>query len=186
MVAGRLPSYEFLCQCFRFDPPTGFLTWRTRPIEHFVDERVFKIWNTRFAKTKAGVFPIKDGELDYGRVRLLGKMLAIHRIAWKIMTRDDPIDEIDHVNGIRSDNRWCNLRAATHAENIHNSRHYRTRQVPKGAHKARSRWESRIASNGITYRLGRFSSPEKAHDAYCAAAKKLHGEFANFGSERRQ
>lgn len=36
-------------------------------------------------------------------------------------------------------------------------------------------------SEGKKIHLGLFESPSEAHLAYCEAAKKLHGEFANFG-----
>lgn len=45
-----------------------------------------------------------------------------HRLAWLVMTRTWPKNEIDHRNHDGLDNRWSNLRAATHAENLMNRR----------------------------------------------------------------
>jgi hypothetical protein len=78
-----------------------------------------------------------------------------------------PADEVDHINLIRSDNRWSNLREATSAEN----------QI-KGISKARGKWRAQIEIDGRGIYLGTFSSPKKAHAAYCHAAAKYHGRFA--------
>ena len=62
MAAKELPSADYLRQCFEYDPSSGNLTWRRRPIDHFVDERASKIWNTRFSGAVAGVLN-SDGRI---------------------------------------------------------------------------------------------------------------------------
>lgn len=34
-----LPDREYLVQCFDYDPISGVLTWKNRPLEHFYDMR---------------------------------------------------------------------------------------------------------------------------------------------------
>ena len=43
------------------------------------------------------------------------------------------------------------------------------------------KWIAKIKDNKTLVFLGRFDSPQKAHDAYCEAALKYHGKFANSG-----
>ena len=45
-------------------------------------------------------------------------------------------------------------------------------QIEKG------RWRAEIYKDGRAHRLGTFATPEGAHAAYVAAARKLFGEFA--------
>ena len=56
----------------------------------------------------------------YKRVRYMGRQLLQHRVAWHIMTGQWP-EQIDHINGDRADNRWINLREASHSVNSRNS-----------------------------------------------------------------
>ena len=89
--------------------------------------------------------------------------------------------EVDHINGDGLDNRRCNLRICTRAENARNNRTPCTnRSGFKGVsfYKRRGVWRSHITVNGKFHHLGYFSTAENAHAAYCEAAKRLHGEFA--------
>jgi len=102
------------------------------------------------------------------------------------MTGDRP-REVDHINTNKTDDRWSNLRPATHSQNGGNSlRHKRKkRNLPKGVHlhigKKRSKpYVAFITVNGQRFYLGYFDTPEQAHAAYCAAARKHFGEFARF------
>jgi len=54
----------------------------------------------------------------------------------------------------------------------------------KGAswHRTNRRWQARINVNRKQIYLGYYDTPEEAHAAYCAAAEKYHGEFANTGA----
>lgn len=94
--------------------------------------------------------------------------------------------EVDHVNGDRLDNRRANLRLCTMNENHFNlGRRADNRSGFKGVSRCvrngRMRWQAHIHARGRHFVLGRFDTPEAAHEAYKAAAVKLHGEFANFG-----
>ena len=97
------------------------------------------------------------------------------------MTGAWPKDQIDHVNGDRSDNRFCNLREATNSQNQANRRCEATSTSGvKGVSWDRRcrRWQAQISINGKPKHLGGFTSKEEAARAYAAAAIALRGEFA--------
>jgi len=89
--------------------------------------------------------------------------------------------EVDHKNRTKLDNRRCNLRFATTAQNRCNThgRGVGTSQF-KGVSWAaqRNKWISAIGNKGKRYWIGYFSSERDAARAYDIMAKKLHGEFA--------
>jgi hypothetical protein len=119
--------------------------------------------------------------LGYVAIGIGGHRYLAHRLAWLYMTGGWPRRRIDHRNGTPSDNRWTNLREATGSQNISNAkRHKDSSSGLKGAtwESWSGKWRSTIRSNGKTYHLGRFRTPEEAHAAYCEAAIRLNGEFA--------
>lgn len=103
------------------------------------------------------------------------------------MTGKWPAWEVDHINGIKTDNRWPNLREATGSQNQGNRKLTKANKTGfKGVtlyitKKGIKRWKSQLTYRLDNYYLGYFDSPEKAHAAYCEAALRLQGEFANFG-----
>lgn len=114
-------------------------------------------------------------------ISIFGVLIRAHRLAWLMHYDAWPAALIDHINGIRSDNRICNLRAATAYTNAQNRRRagkrsetgllgVLTHKYPTG----RVRYEARIRAEGTTHRLGRFSTPEAAHCAYLKAKRQLH------------
>jgi len=52
----------------------------------------------------------------------MGKACRAHRVVWALAHGQWPVDEIDHINGDRADNRLVNLRSVTGAENKRNKR----------------------------------------------------------------
>jgi hypothetical protein len=96
-----------------------------------------------------------------------------------------PALTIDHINGIRDDNRLENLRLATCAQNSQNQRNKRL-VMPDGSpglkganlHQKTGRWIGRIKANREFHYLGMFATAEEAHRAYAAASARLHGPFA--------
>jgi len=99
-----------------------------------------------------------------------------HRLAFLYMTGHWPTDEVDHINGIRSDNRWSNLRNASTQENTHNQRTPQ-RNGSTGFLGVRfygGKFRAAIGLDGVRRHLGTFPSAELAHAAYLAAKRKLH------------
>lgn len=103
--------------------------------------------------------------------------VMMHR---EIMRPDDGV-EVDHVNGDGLDNRRCNLRVCTHAENLRNRRmHANNTSGYKGVcwDKQRGKWRAVIRLNGKLKFIGLFGTAADAGAAYNEAAKKHHGVFA--------
>ncbi|MBN4665435.1 HNH endonuclease [Pandoraea nosoerga] len=176
-----LPSIEFVREALAYEPLTGELRWKERPRSHFKTERGYRIFRSRFAGRVAGhVFASTGYRLvnlgDYGHI-------GVHRLAIAIVAGTWP-EVVDHVNGDTLDNRLENLRACTKAQNCMNRKRNRAnRSGLKGVSSLpnSSRWQARIQHKGVQIHLGMFDTPELAHAAYVAAARNLHGEFANFG-----
>lgn len=141
-----------------YEPETGQMFWR---------------------KTgKLAGFQHKDG---YWRVKVKDKSYLAHRLAWIIVTGEWPRADIDHINLVRSDNRWANLREATRSQKRANTKAQRRSATGlKGVtwHTQNKRWLAQIMVNRKRKCLGLYDTPEQAHAAYALAAKEHFGEFA--------
>ena len=95
--------HEELLRELRYEPDTGFFFWRRKSTSR-----------------KMGV-PIgtPDG-CGYLQIRFAGKMRKLHKLAWFYVKREWPKDCLDHINCVKSDNRFENLREASRAENAAN------------------------------------------------------------------
>ncbi|MCT9020921.1 HNH endonuclease [Proteus mirabilis] len=121
----------------------------------------------------------KSGYVD---IRFNRKIFKAHRLAWYYVYKEWPSEEIDHINGIKSDNRIKNLREASRAENVRNiGRRNKNTSGYKGVSKnsKSERWVARITVKRKIINIGIFDKPEDAYDAYCKKSKELHGKFSN-------
>lgn len=184
-IANPTPTRELdpqlLSEALTYDAETGALTWKTRPLHHFKDQRAADSWNTRLAgRSQLGSADRKG----YRRININGTPHAAHRLIWLLVHGELPPEQIDHINGNKGDNRLCNLRAASASSNQHNR--------PVNAnnssgfknvcwHALSGKWRSYIVVNYKQKSLGLHDTREAAYAAFCKAAAELHGEFANLG-----
>jgi hypothetical protein len=97
---------EQIRAAIHYNPETGIFTRLTRA-------------SNMPPGSTAGTLDAKEG---YVVVRVLGKRFLAHRLAWLYMTGNWPAQEVDHINRVRNDNRWENLRDVSRATNALNRR----------------------------------------------------------------
>ena len=102
---------------------------------------------------------------------------SAHRLAWLYVHGKWPADQIDHINGVRDDNRIANLREATHTQN-HQNRENSPKNVSGhpgvSRHKMAGKWRAQISHFGKYRHLGVFDSIEDAVEARKAAKAEYH------------
>ena len=96
--------------------------------------------------------------------------LAGHHFAWYMMNRNVDYEQIDHINGVRDDNRIENLRAATNQINSFNRRNV----VGYFWSKEKKKWCAKIKRDGITYNLSCHDTQHDARQDYLKAKQKYH------------
>ena len=158
-----LPLQETLKELIDYYPETGELIWRIR-----TDDLK---WSKRWAGK-----PALDGLDKYGykRGKLLGKYALSHRIAWKWVIGEDP-EHIDHINGDKSDNRFCNLRSVTRSENMQNrKKHTNNKTGVTGVywHSNHKRWVAAISTGGRRRTIGYFKTIDEAKEARAKAEEE--------------
>lgn len=155
---------ERLRELLSYDPDTGLFRWRS----------------FRAPGHKAG--SVAGGYCAYGYIRIgVGQERhKAHRLAFLYMTGTYPPDDVDHINGVRDDNRWQNLRQVTRAMNCQNQRSARSNNKSgKFLGVARigttNKFRARIkVSGGPHQHIGVFDTAEAAHAAYVEAKRRLH------------
>lgn len=160
---------ERVREVLSYDPETGELTW------------IKQLSNRNPVGNRAGVICKQHG---YRIIGIDKKTYHAARLAFLWMMGRWPGDRVDHINMDRSDDRWCNLREATHSQNLANTRRWSHNSSGfKGVHLHRQngKWRARITRNKRHISLGLYDTPEEAHAAYCAAAAEFYGDFARTG-----
>ena len=106
--------------------------------------------------------------------------LAMHRVIMGKAPEENLIT--DHINRNKLDNRRLNLRWATHAQNMRNSK---GRSGYKGVKQTGNKWTARITYLDTEYNLGRFNTDKEAARVYDKAARHFFGKYAflNFPKE---
>ncbi|HBV6026304.1 TPA: HNH endonuclease [Klebsiella aerogenes] len=154
-----------LAELFTYDPATG-------RVFHARDKR------SGHGSINAHVGNYADTTINshgYRRasVTINGKyhQISAHRVAWILAHGSIPTGlQIDHINGIRDDNRLCNLRLVTNQENSHNQRPAKGFSWNFRAGK----WLAQITVNGHRISLGYHDTELDARAAYLRAKRVYH------------
>jgi hypothetical protein len=171
---------EYLHECFDYDPDTGALVWRERPLSHFKNAHGMNIFNAKNAGNRAG--KISRGRVTYIDVAITYRghqfRFGAHRVAFAMKQGRWPSEglEIDHLDGDGTNNRAANLREATRLVNAQN---FHRKGLPASgflgvAKKRDGRWYAMIRSGGRYQNLGTYPTPEEASAAYERARAERH------------
>ena len=181
----KLPSRNELNELLGYDPDTGELRWKARPLSAFRSAQnplnAAGSWN---AKNAGNIAFTAKSAAGYRVGRIHDRLMYAHRVIWKIVHGVDPI-EVDHINGNRGDNRLANLRAVTRTENARN--------VPRPRNNTSGRigvtwnadcrkWRAKIGHGATAEYLGLFTTLEEASAARAAAESRL-GFHPNHGRQ---
>mgnify|MGYP000004363272 CR=1 FL=1 len=150
---------------FKYDPETGIVTRRVRV-------------NNQRAGDVVG-----NHARGYLVTRRRDRTYGLHRLIWLMVYGELPTHEIDHINGVRDDNRLVNLRSVTRTENMQNKKKYNTNtsgQVGVSWVRHLDKWQARISINGNRISLGCFTNLTDAIIARYAAEEK-YGYCENHG-----
>lgn len=162
MKAKPLPDRLLLLACLDYSPCTGELFWKVRPAWTFKTNpqrtpiHVANVWNSAWAGKPALSSLSKNG---YLRGTLNGEFYYAHRVIWKMLYGTEP-DDIDHDDGVRTNNRPLNLFSRTRSDNLKNRA--LSSNNTSGVHgvsfsKTHKLWSATIYDNGSKIHLGWFA-----------------------------
>ena len=171
-------TQEYLEECLIYGKETGRFTWLKRPLNHFFSISAFNTWNSK----NSGESAVNIDPNGYEVIYIDGKTLKAHHAAF-ILTEGFKPEEVDHQDGVRSNNAWSNIRSVTRLENTKN------RKVRSDSEsgicrvhqrKDNGKWRAKITHEGKRISLGQFETKEEAIMARQEAEKK-YGYHENHG-----
>ena len=184
-------TYAEISKLLKYEPETGKFFWLPRPVEMFSasnfrggPEAKSKTWNIRYSGKEAFTSLQNCGYVQGG---ILGRGYLAHRVAWLLTTGSWPSNQIDHINGDRTDNRIANLREVSNTGNARNmSISVRNKSGVPGVFwdAKRSKWVANIGENSRTKHLGSFDDFNLAVEAR-EIAKVEQGFHPNHGKRNR-
>lgn len=167
----RVPTVEELQERLAYNAETGVLSWKKARKKTVIGSPAKSLDIAGYIQVSLGVGCVHKG----------------HRIAWAIHYGKWPVDQIDHINGVRNDNRIANLREVNHQTNCQNIRLGSKSNKSTGflgvwrdakREDGPKVYRAKIMFQGKQYHLGGFPSAEAAHQAYVKAKRKLHAGCA--------
>jgi hypothetical protein len=165
---------EVYLDAFDYDPDTGLFVWKPRAQN--------QSFNTRFAGRPAITVSDSKGYLKGG---LYYTNIWAHRVAFFMVHGVEIPHDIDHINGIRTDNRIANLRTVSISENRKNAalRSDNTSGIVGVSWmKTKQRWRARFWDRGTEIHLGLFDCKQEAERAL-RKARAGYGYHENHGRD---
>lgn len=153
-------SHEKLTSILHYEPTTGIFTW--------IENR---------GRLLAGKEAGSVNKLGYRELTAHGTQYLAHRLAWFYMHKAWPTFVIDHINGIKDDNRIDNLRDVQNSENFHNTESLSTNSATgvRGVSHHRGVFKAEIRVNNVRRYLGVFATLEDASKSYLDAKREMTG-----------
>lgn len=168
-----LPDKDYLDKILHYEEESGKLYWKYRGSVMFKSNKSYRLFKDRFAGKEAG-YQSPNGYVDVGINNYLFKA---HRVIWKMVYGEDPATGIDHINGVRNDNRVTNLRLATAQENARNSHSYNSTGY-KGVTEKGGNFTVQWCVRDTPYYKNGFKDKVTAAKYYDKVVYALYGEFA--------
>ena len=159
---------QLLKERVSYCPNTGIIRW----LKHTYPGRVNKIADYK-------------GTSGYRRLSIGRKTWLSHRVAFALMTGKFPENDVDHINRIKDDNRWANLREVSKAENARNrgrNPHSKVGEVGIWYNKRTFKYVAEITYNGKKVFQKSYDNVEDAIRERKAKAIEL-GFHDNHGSK---
>lgn len=166
---------DYLRQRLRYEPETGKLYWLDC-------EGMPKSWLTKFSGREAFTTQHSRG---YKIGHVTPATLFAHRVAWALYYGGWPTEQIDHINGVKHDNKISNLRVVSSQENNRNvKRREDNTSGVCGVYRKESgrRWVAQIVVEGKQKYLGCFDTLEEATKVRKEAEVK-YGYHENHGRD---
>jgi hypothetical protein len=141
-------------------------------------------WRISVARVKTGDIAGGLNREGYHQIGVGMRRYLTHRLVWLYVFGVWPKEFIDHINGVRHDNRLSNLRECSRAENAQNHGAHKDNTsgfVGVSFYKRAKTWRASIRTSDGLKHLGCFTNPEVAHMAYVDAKRKYH----SFSPEQR-
>ena len=151
---------DYLKDCISYCEDTGIILWRERPDSHFSNKLACRSFNSRLAGKEAGGI----SSSGYRTIYINGNHYQGHRLAWFVSKGVWP-NQIDHINGIRDDNRIINLRSVCQSENMRNQKLSNANSsgfIGVSWCNRSGKWRATIALDGRKKHLGYFDMIEDA------------------------
>tara|TARA_R110000868_G_scaffold199448_1_gene446084 strand:+ start:103 stop:609 length:507 start_codon:yes stop_codon:yes gene_type:complete len=156
-----LLTVEKLRSLLDYEPTTGVFTWRSKVAKKIV-----------VGSVAGNLHP-----LGYRRIRIDGRQYFEHRLAWLYVTGSWPKLKIDHINRVKTDNRFENLRDVSVSINNQNTdKQKRNTSGVKGVtwNASSAKWQAQIRANAKHHYLGVYKNIQDAENAYLNGVKKFH------------
>jgi hypothetical protein len=159
-------SQAQLKEVLEYNPDTGLFT---------------RIKSIGSSNRKVGNVAGYKKDVGYITIKINRKLYKAHRLAYLYMTGKFPENSIDHINHIKHDNRWINLRDATNSQNHANQvKPKNNTSGYKGVcwNKQDKKWRAKIEYMYKDIHIGYYTTAEEASEAYKKKATELNGEFS--------
>lgn len=172
-------TQEVLKELLHYNPDTGIFTWKRRDRKWFKTVCTWKTFKKRFEGREAGAVCAQG----YIVIRILSLEYKAHRLAFLYMEGNFPEIDADHINGVRSDNTWTNIRRATRQENCRNMKRMKSNKtgiMGVFRYKNWDKYETYIRVKGKLIKLGWY---DDFFEACCArkSGELKYGFHANHG-----